>query len=79
MTQQLQINPEHDAKALGRILQQEGRLQVTDFFTPETAEYLHKIHTENKDWYLAYNDGDNYFESSVEQLQALTPSNASSS
>jgi len=73
MTQQLQINEGHDAEALGRTLQQESRLQVTNFFTPDTADYLHKIHTQNKDWYLAYNEGSNYFESSLEQLQALTP------
>ena len=73
MTQQLQINPKHDPDALGQILQKESRLQVADFFTPDTADYLHKIHMENENWYLAYNEGSSYFESSVEQLQALTP------
>ena len=73
MAQQLQINEEHDPETLGRILQKEGRLQVANFFSPDTADYLYKIHMENKNWYLAYNEGSSYFESSVEQLQALTP------
>ena len=73
MAQQLKISPDHDPGALGRILRQVGRLQVSDFFTQESAEYLYKIHIENKDWYLAYNEGKNYYESSVEQIQAVTP------
>jgi len=73
MDPQLEISPDHDLEALGRTLQQDGRLQVSDFFTPDTADYLYKIHRENKDWYLAYNDGGNYFESSLQQLQAVTP------
>ncbi len=70
---QLKINPNHDPKALGRILQQEGRLQVSDFFTSDTADYLYKVHVENKDWYLAYNEGSNFYESSMQQMQTLTP------
>jgi Rps23 Pro-64 3,4-dihydroxylase Tpa1-like proline 4-hydroxylase len=73
MTQRLEINPDLDLQALGRTLQEQGRLQVTNFLTPETAEYLHRIHMENKDWYLAYNDGSEYYESSAEELQALSP------
>jgi SM-20-related protein len=72
MTQPLEMNSGHDFDALGRILQEDGRLQVTDFLTLETAEYLHNIHAENKDWYLAFNDGNEYFESSIEQLRALS-------
>lgn len=72
MAPQLEINPNHDPEALARVLQQEGRLQVPDFFTADTADYLHRIHAENKDWYLAYNDGNNFFESSMQQLQALS-------
>lgn len=73
MAQQLKISSDHDPEALGRTLQQEGRLQVSNFFTPETADYLYKIHVENKDWYLAYNDGSNYYESSIQQIQAAGP------
>jgi Rps23 Pro-64 3,4-dihydroxylase Tpa1-like proline 4-hydroxylase len=73
MTQQLKINPDLDFAALGQVLQEEGTLQVRDFFIPETADYLHRIHIENKDWYLAYNDGGNYYETPVAELQALSP------
>ena len=73
MAQQLKISPDHDPEALGRILQQERRLQVSDFFTPDTADYLYKVHIENKDWYLAYNEGSNFYESSIQQIQAVTP------
>lgn len=73
MSQQLKISPDHDFEALGQILQEKGHLQVPDFFTPDTADYLYKIHLENKDWSLSYNEGSNNFESSLEQLQAVTP------
>ena len=73
MTQKLTISPDHDFEGLGLTLRKESRLQVPGFFTAETADYLHKIHVENKDWYLAYNEGSEYCESSVEQLQAVSP------
>ncbi len=46
MTQQLKIN--HDPEAFGRTLQQVGRLQVSNLFTQDSADYLYKIHMENK-------------------------------
>lgn len=70
MAQQLRFNPDLDLEAFARTLQENGRLQIPDFFAPETAEYLHQIHVENQDWYLAYNDGDNYYESPMQQMQA---------
>ena len=73
MAEQLKINPDLDFEALGRNLQEKSRLQVENFFTPDTAEYLHQLLMENKDWYLAYNERDNYYESSMEQLNALNP------
>lgn len=48
-------------------------MQVSDFFTQESADYLYKIHMENKDWNLAYNEGDNFYESSIQQIQAVSP------
>jgi SM-20-related protein len=73
MPKQIQINPRHNAKELGRQFLQTGRLQVADFFTAETAEYLHSMLVENKDWYLAYNEGNQYYESPMSELQALDP------
>lgn len=73
MAEQIKINPVHDPEVLGRTLQQNRRLQVNDFFTPDTAEYLHKLLVENKNWYLAYNGDNNNYESSQDQLDALEP------
>lgn len=69
----IEINPDHDWDALAQSLQEHRTLQVPHFFTDESAEYLFKLLVENKDWHLAYNDGNNYYESSAEQLSALTP------
>jgi len=73
MPAKIEINPSHDPEALNRTLQENGRLQVANFFTEETAEYLYKMLVENKHWYMAYNDGNNFYESSMAQLQAVAP------
>ena len=73
MTRTLEINPNHDLASLNQTLRERGRLQVADFFTADTAEYLHQLLVSNKHWYMAYNQGNNYYESSMEQLQALAP------
>ena len=73
MAEQIKINPDLDFKALNRILLEKSRLQVANFFTPDSAEYLYRLLMENKDWYLAYNERDNYFESSMDQISALNP------
>jgi len=74
MAKPIEMNPDHDLDALARTLQQKGRLQVTNYFTPDSADYLYQMLMENKDWYLAYNDGNNFYESSMEQLKVLAPS-----
>ena len=73
MAKQLEINPKHDLTALNQALQQTGRLQVANFFTEDTAEYLFRLLVEHKHWYMAYNEGSNFYESSMEQLRALGP------
>lgn len=72
MSQPLEINPDLDPQALGKTLQQVGRLQVPDFLTRETADYLYDIHVSHQHWHLAYNEGNNYYESSIQQLQAAS-------
>ena len=67
------MQPGHDPVKLGKTLQSAGWLQVPDFFTPESAEYLHKIHIENRDWNLAYNDGNNYYESPLAEIESAPP------
>jgi Rps23 Pro-64 3,4-dihydroxylase Tpa1-like proline 4-hydroxylase len=67
------INPTHDMDELSRRLQQNSRLQVTDFFTTESADYLYQLLLKNKHWYLAYNEANNFYESSMDQLKVLEP------
>lgn len=73
MTQQIEINPKHNVQSLYQTLKKERRLQVADFFTEESAELLHRLLLENKNWYLSYNQGENNYESSMAQVQALEP------
>lgn len=73
MSRPLTINPDLDPRELGKKLQETGRLQVRHFLTAESADYLHEIHTRNEDWSLAYNEGNNYYESSIQQLRMATP------
>ena len=73
MAQQIEINPVHDLEVLNQTLHQNGRLQVSNFFTPDTAQYLYQLLVENKHWYMAYNEGNNFFESSMDQLNVLSP------
>ena len=67
------INPELDPHALNQQLQQTGRIQVPNFFTPETAEYLYSLLQGNSNWFVTYNEGEENFESSMAEFQALPP------
>jgi hypothetical protein len=73
MAAQIEINPVHDLDDLGRTLQQKGRLQVPDFFTLDSADYLNQLLVDRKHWNLAYNDGNNFYENPVDQIEALEP------
>ena len=66
------INPELNPKELSKSYQENGRLQVQNFFTDETAQYLLKLVLENKTWNLAYNNGSNFYESPISELEKLT-------
>ena len=67
------INPKLNPKELNKVYLDKGRLQVHDFFTPETSQYLLTLLLENKNWNLAYNSGNNYYESPISELEKLTP------
>ena len=71
MSFKITINPDLDLEEYSKILQNKRRLQIPNFFTKESADYLYQLIVENKDWYLAYNEGNDFFESSMEQLQAV--------
>jgi len=69
MPVKIEINPEHDPVKLGELLQRDGVLQIKNFLTAKSAETIHQWLLENKTWYLAYNDGDNFYESPMAQVQ----------
>ena len=73
MSRKIELKINHNLDELSRILKKKGRLQLENFFTEETAKYLYKLLVENQHWYLAYNEGNNFYESSMEQLSALEP------
>lgn len=69
----MKISPDHDVAALARKLASERRLQVRDFFVPETAERIHEILANQTPWWLAFNDGNNVQQLSPEMLSRLPP------
>lgn len=70
----MKINPGHDVAALAETLANERRLQVRDFFAPETAEQIHEILASQTPWWLAFNDGNRVEQLSPETLSRLAPS-----
>lgn len=73
MTVAITINPAHDPGKLHQQLIKNGRLQVPNFFSQESADYLYSLLQQHKNWYLAYNEGDNYYESELAEFQQLPP------
>jgi Rps23 Pro-64 3,4-dihydroxylase Tpa1-like proline 4-hydroxylase len=67
------INPVLNPKELNKVYLEKGRLQVHNFFTEDTANYLQSLLLNNKTWNLAYNSGNNYYESPISELEKLTP------
>ena len=72
MSSEIKISSNLKLDECAKTLQQKRRLQMADFFELDTAEYLLGLFRENRDWYLAYNEGREYFESSTQQMQALS-------
>ena len=73
MTGPMIINPTHNLEELGQVLQQKSRLQITDFFTADSANYLHQLLLDHQHWNLAYNDGNNFYESPAAEIETLEP------
>jgi Rps23 Pro-64 3,4-dihydroxylase Tpa1-like proline 4-hydroxylase len=69
----MDINPELDVSALARELAEERRLQVRDFFSPETADEIGHLLEEETPWWLVYNIGDRVEQVPPEQLARLGP------
>lgn len=73
MNHSIEFNPALDPDLLGKSFVEHGRLQIPGIFDQATASYLHTLLNEHQDWYLAYNEGDRFYESSMAELQAMTP------
>ncbi|WP_171022306.1 2OG-Fe(II) oxygenase [Thalassotalea litorea] len=73
MSTQIKINPDLDWDALKLEYQTTSRLQIQNFFTNDTAEYLLQLLQAHQEWYLAYNHGNQFYESTLEDLQRLSP------
>ena len=73
MDTELKLNPDIDASTYTSSLQQHGRVQVENILDESSADYLYQLLLDHQHWYLAYNEGKNYYESSMEQLQVLGP------
>jgi SM-20-related protein len=67
------INPAHDPNELSCTLQEKGRLQIPNFFTTETADYLFELLRTNQKWYTTYNHGKEHVESPAEDVVRLSP------
>ncbi len=69
----IQINPDLDIDKYQKIYQSKGRVQIFNFFTDETVNYLLDLVVNNKNWYFAYNNGNNFYESDLSEVKALPP------
>ncbi len=69
----LAINPAHAAETLAQKYTEAGKLQIPDFLTGESADYLYRLLVENTHWYLSYNEGGENYESSLAEFEALSP------
>ena len=69
MSDKIEINPALDPVQLGKQLQQDRRLQINDFLTECSADTLHTWLEQNEIWYLAYNEGSNFYETPMAQIQ----------
>ncbi|MET1256884.1 2OG-Fe(II) oxygenase [Aliikangiella maris] len=73
MQKAIQINPQLEVENAAKQLAEKGRVQITDFFTAESAQYLYQLLQKHQHWYFAYNENGQYFESPLADIQALNP------
>ncbi|MEP4145904.1 MAG: 2OG-Fe(II) oxygenase family protein [Halioglobus sp.] len=73
MSIDLSIHTKHNPDTLAQTLRTKGRLQIPDFLTVNTSEYLHRLLRENTVWHLSYNEGQDNFESEESAFNSLSP------
>lgn len=65
------LNSDIDPDNFAATLQDQGHVQIHNFFSEETAARLLGLIKANKTWYVAYNDGDNYYESPLQDFNNM--------
>lgn len=65
------INEENNIQEYANILKKKGRVQIKNFFSNETAIKLAKLFDEHNQWYLAYNEFNNFYESDYKQVESM--------
>lgn len=68
----MDINPEIDLSVAATTLASQGRVQIHDFVSSESAKSLYDLLQQHDDWYLSYNEGPDNFETSEAEFAALT-------
>lgn len=69
----MRLNQALDIDALAGELARNRRLQVRDFFEPDSAEQIHAMLARETPWWLAYNVGDRVEQLAPETLARLQP------
>ena len=67
------LNSDIDPDNFAATLQDKGFVQIHNFFSEETAVRLLDLIKANNTWYVAYNDGDNYYESPLQDFNNMPP------
>ena len=67
----IQINPHIDLESCRDKYLKDGRVRIANFFTDDSADYLLDLIVKHEIWYFAYNNNDQYYESTVEDVRAL--------
>lgn len=69
----IRMNSNLDVEVLSAELARKRRVQIHDFFEPESAERLHDMLATKTPWWLVYNVGDRVEQLSPETLSRMAP------
>ncbi|MEW9797897.1 2OG-Fe(II) oxygenase family protein [Alteromonas sp. CYL-A6] len=67
----IDINPAIDTEKAKAEYQKTGRVQIKQFFTEQTANYLMECIERNTRWYFAYNDPQGFYEADYDKVASL--------
>ncbi|MCJ9428036.1 2OG-Fe(II) oxygenase [Kordiimonas marina] len=67
------LDARHDPKALGETLRTNGRLQIPNFLEEGVANHLEGLLLRNNTWFVAYNEGHEFFEIPLSGIARMSP------